>query len=112
MINKKFTHEELTSLWEETFPNTKFVFSDYEYRGDDDFIYPLEDFTSTKPIVKNRCVLSFNTWKHEDNIFSTVVYDLTWKKLIDVLEQHGDDSHVFIENIDIEGDKVFVFLGS
>lgn len=112
MINKKFTYEELDSLWEQTFKETKLVFSVYDYDEEDDTIIPLIDFTSTEPIIKGDFELSFHTWKYPEGLYVTKGVDLTWTKLIDILDEHADESHIFIETFQINENKVYVFLGS
>lgn len=112
MTNKKFTYEEMDALWEQTFPGTRLAFSIYDYHEDEDKVTITSDFTSNEPIIKDNCTLSFYTWKCANNMYSNEVTNLTWKKLIDILEEYADDAHVFIECLDIEEDKVFVFLGS
>lgn len=64
------------------------------------------------PIVKGSFKLSFYTWKY-DGIFTIEGRSLTWKLLLEILDEHGDDSHIFLEVIEIKNNnEVFVFLGS
>jgi hypothetical protein len=114
---KEYSYEELDSLWNKTFPKTKFVFSMYDFKQtkegeDDNILIPQVNFLDENPIVKGSYKLSFHTWKH-DGLFTTEGRSLTWTSLLEILEEHGDDSHIFLEVIEIKNNnEVFVFLGS
>lgn len=109
---KKFKYEELHELWEQTFPHTKMVFSMCEWDDETDEVIPEVNFLSKEPIVGGEYSLSFYTWVH-DGMFTIKGIDLTWNSLLDILEIHNDDAHIFLEVIDIkENNQVFLFLGS
>lgn len=110
---KEYTWEELRNLWEQTFPQTDIVFSMYDLKEDGETVVPEVNFLDENPIVKGSFKLSFNTWKYGDSTYNIEGRSLTWKTLIDILDEHNDGHHIFLEQIDIKNNnEVFVFLGS
>lgn len=114
---KEYSFEELEDLWKKTFPKTNHVFSMWDFKKtkdgeDENILIPQVNFLDENPIVKGSYKLSFHTWKH-DGLFTIEGRTLTWKELLRVLDEHNDESHPFIEVIDIKNNnEVFVFLGS
>lgn len=114
---KEYTWDELDELWSKTFPDTKHVFSMWDFKKTKDvegenILVPQVNFLDENPIVKGSYKLSFYTWKH-DGLFTIEGRSLTWKELIRILDLHNDEAHPFIEGIEIKNNnEVFVFLGS
>jgi hypothetical protein len=114
---KEYTWDELDALWSKTFPDTKHVFSIWDFKQtkdgeDENTLIPQVNFLDENPIVKGSYKLSFYTWKH-DGLFTIEGRSLTWKELLRVLDVHNDDVHPFIESIEVKNNnEVFVFLGS
>lgn len=114
---KEFTYDELDDLWKKTFPKTNHIFSMWDFKKvkeeeNEDIIIPQINFLDENPIVKGSFKLSFYTWKH-DGLFTIEGRSLTWKMLIDILDEHNDEAHIFIEDIEIKNNnEIFIFLGS
>jgi len=82
---------------------------DFDENDSENVVIPTVDFTSEIPIIKGKFSVGFHTWK---GLITQSGTDLTWKKLIKILDKHNDGSHIFLEVVDVIGDKAFVFLGS
>lgn len=114
---KEYSFEELENLWSKTFPKTKHIFCMWDFKQtkdgeDENIVIPEVNFLDENPIVKGSFKLSFYTWKH-NGIFTIEGRTLTWNKLLEILDEHNDDAHPFLEDIDIKNNnEVFVFLGS
>ena len=114
---KEYTWEELETLWKKTFPKTNHIFSMWDFKEtedgeDEDTLIPQVNFLDENPIVKGSFKLSFYTWKH-NGLFTIEGRSLTWTKLIEILDEHNDEAHPFIELIEVKNNnEVFVFLGS
>lgn len=110
---KKFkTYEEMDTLWRTAFPKTKIIFEMYGEDKKSGCIVPEVNFLDDNPIVKGSFKLSFYTWKH-DGLFSIEGRSLTWKMLLDILDEHVDEAHIFLEAIEIKNNnEIFIFLGS
>ena len=114
---KEYTWEELEALWKKTFPKTNHIFSMWDFKQtkdgeDENILIPQVNFLDENPIVKGSFKLSFYTWKH-NGLFTIEGRSLTWTKLMDILDEHNDESHIFLEDVSIKNNnEVFVFLGS
>jgi hypothetical protein len=114
---KEYTWDELDELWSKTFPETKHIFSMWDFKQtkdgeDENILIPQVNFLDENPIVKGSYKLSFYTWKH-NGLFTIEGRSLTWKELLRVLDLHNDEAHPFIELIEVKNNnEVFVFLGS
>ena len=114
---KEYTWEELETLWKKTFPKTNHIFSMWDFKQtkdgeDENILIPQVNFLDENPIVKGSFKLSFYTWKHS-GLFTIEGRSLTWTKLMDILDEHNDESHIFLEDVSIKNNnEVFVFLGS
>jgi len=111
---RHFTYEELKDIWTKSFPKTKITFSMYDIKeiNNEDVFIPEINFLDENPIVKGSFKLSFYTWKYDD-LFTIEGRSLTWKMLLDILDEHGDESHVYLEGMEIKNNnEIFIFLGS
>lgn len=109
---KKYSYEDLTALWESTFPKTDIVFCMYDSDEDESCI-PQVNFLDDNPIVKGSYKISFNTWKSENMYMNVEGRSLTWKELIRILDEYNDGSHIFLEDFEVRNNnEVTLFLGS
>lgn len=80
---------------------------------DPEKIIPEINFRDENPIVKGSFKLSMNTWKYGNTLYKLEDRTLTWEKLINILDEHNDGHHIFLESIDVKNNnEVSIFLGS
>lgn len=104
MISEKLDYKELKKLWGKTFPNSELIYSLYDWTH--------AHFLNDKPLVEGKFILTFNSWYDGGDEITVKGKDLTWKKLVNILDKKNDGSHIFLEDIRVNDNKVNVFLGS
>lgn len=112
---KEYTNEELNKLWLNKFPTTNQVFCLYDLKESKDgsILIPHVNFLDENPIIKGSFKLTFNTWKYGGVRHTIEGRSLTWGMLLDILDEHGDGHHIFIESMEVKNNnEMSIFLGS
>lgn len=111
---KQMHYDEMSKLWDATFPNNKIIFSMHTWDDeDDDLVTPEVDFTSKELLVKGEYKLIIPSWSYPNDVKEVVGVDLDWTKLVEALSDFNDGHHIFLEELIIGKDGVVrMFLGS